>query len=82
MNIQWRDRSLALSMIRKRLRLNRMALNQVRKRSCVKDEVHWAQHGTLRDTMSTTTDCSICQVGRKPRECTIGNAIYNAVGVY
>ena len=56
MNIQWMDRSLALSIIRKRLRLNRVALNQVRKRFCVKDEEDRAQHRTLWDTMEEARD--------------------------
>ena len=47
---------MELSIIRKRLRLNRVALNQVRKRFCVKDEEDWAQHRTLWDTMGEARD--------------------------
>ena len=43
---RWRDRDLELIIIRKRLRLNRVIRNQVRKRFCVEDEENWAQHRT------------------------------------
>ena len=56
MNIQRRERSFELSIIRKRLRLNTVALNQVRKRFCVKDEEDCAQHRTLWDTMGEARD--------------------------
>ena len=39
LNVRWRGRDLELSIIRKRLRLNRVTLNQVRKRFCVEDEL-------------------------------------------
>ena len=48
---RWRDRDLELIIIRKRLRLNRVTLNQVRRRFCVEDEENWAQHRTLWHTI-------------------------------
>ena len=49
--VRWRDRDLELSIVRERLRLNRVTLYQVRQRFCVEDEENWAQHGTLRRTI-------------------------------
>ena len=42
LNFRWRDRDLELSIVRERLRLNRVTLNQVRKRFCVENEENWA----------------------------------------
>ena len=75
------------SIIRKRLRLNKVTLNQVRKRFCVEDEENWAQHRTLWHTIGKAwdlrdvvidDDClfSICQIRRKPEECSTGDAIH------
>ena len=47
LNVRWRDRDLELSIVHERLWLNRVTLNQVRKRFCVEDEENWAQHRTL-----------------------------------
>ena len=47
---------MELSILRQRLRLNRVALNQIRKRFCEKDEEDWAQHRTLWDTMGEARD--------------------------
>ena len=78
---------MELSIISKRLRLNWMTLNQVRKRFCVEDEENWAQHRTLWHTIGKASDlwdvvidddwlCSICQIRRKPGECSTGDAIH------
>ena len=78
LNVRWRDRDLELSIFRERLRLNRVTLNQVRKRFCVEEEENWAQHKTLWHTIGKAWDlwdvvidddwlCSICQIRRKTR---------------
>ena len=71
LNVRLRDRNLELSIVRERLRLNRVTLNQVRRRFCVEDEENWAQHRTLWHTIRKAWDmwdvvidddwlCSIC----------------------
>ena len=75
----WKDRDLELSIVRERLRLNRVTLNQVRKRFCVEDEENWAQHRTLWHTIGKAWGlwdvvidddwlCSICQIRKRPGE--------------
>ena len=70
----------------KKLRLNRVTLNQVRKSFCVEDEENWAQHKTLWYTIGKAWDlqdividddwvCSTCQIGRKPGERSTRDAI-------
>ena len=87
LNVRWRDRDLEPSIIRKRLRLNRVTPNQVRKMFCLEDEENWAQHRTLWHTIGKVWDmrnviinddwlCSICQIRRKPRECSTRDAIH------
>ena len=77
---------MELSIVGKRLRLNRVTVNQVRKRFYAEDEENWAQHRTLWYTIGKAGDlrdvvidddcmCSICQIGRKPGECSIGDVI-------
>ena len=83
----WKDRDLELSIVRERLRLNRVTLNQVRKRFCVEDEENWTQHKTLWHTIGKAWDlwdvvidddwlCSICQIRRKPGKSSAGDAIH------
>ena len=50
-DVRWRDRDLELSVVRERLRLNLVTLNQVKNRFCVEDEENWAQHRTLWHTI-------------------------------
>ena len=80
-------RDLELSIIHRRLKLNRVVLNQVRKKFCVEDEENWAQHRTLWHTIGKAWDlrdvvidddwlCSICQIRRKPGECSFGDAMH------
>ena len=84
LNVRWRDRDLELSIICEKLRLNRVTLNQVRKRFCVEDEENWAKHRTLWHTIGKAWDlwdvvidddwlCSICQIRWKPGECSTGD---------
>ena len=47
---------MELSVIRKRLTLNRVTLNQVRKRFRVVDEENWAQHRTMWHTIGKAWD--------------------------
>ena len=47
---------MELSIIRKRLRLNRVTLKQVRKRFCVEVEENWAQYRTLWHTIAKASD--------------------------
>ena len=87
LNFRWRDRDLELSIVRERLRLNGVTLNQVRKRFCVEDEENWAQQRTLWHTIGKARDLpdvvidddwlsSICQIRRKPGECSTRDAIH------
>ena len=82
-NVRWRDRHFELSIVREKLRLNRVTLNQVRKRFCVEDEENWTQHGTLWHTIEKACRlwdvaidddwlCSICQIRRKSGACSTG----------
>ena len=92
LNVRWRDRDLQLSIVGERLRLNRVTLNQVRKRFLCRG---WrelgptknpaAHHRKAWDLWDVVIDddwlCSICQIRKKPGECSTGDAITYHVGV-
>ena len=78
---------MELSIIRRRLRLDTVALNRVRQRFCVDDEEDWDKHRALWDTVGKARDfrdviinddrlCSLCQIRRKPGECSTRDAIH------
>ena len=87
LNVRWRDRDLEVSIVRERFETQSSDTESSQKEVCVEDEENWAQFRTLWHSIGKTWDLldvvidddwlySICQIRRKPGECSTRDAIH------